>query len=262
MTIGLALSGGGMRGAAHVGAIKALEEHHIYPTHIAGASAGAIVGALYAYGCSCDNMLTFFKTVQILHYKKYALNKPGFIDAEKYYNFFKKKFPEDNFSALKKKLFIAATNITDGKLEIFSSGELIKPVLASSAFPGLFSPIKIKDKLYIDGGVLNNFPVELLKKDCKTTIGVYLNLFETVSNSDLKHFYNVIERAIHLRIASSDEQKFSDCDIIIAPKKLSQYGLFEQKSIDAIYEIGYNTMNKALKNKDLKAITALPLLNL
>ena len=224
MNIGLVLSGGGMRGAAHVGAIKALEEHNIYPTYIAGTSAGAVIGGLYAHGYNCDEMLHFFKTIQLLDYKKYAINKPGFLDAAKYYNFFKKKFPDDNFSVLKKKLFITATNITDGVLQVFSDGELIKPILASSAFPGLFSPVKINDKLYIDGGVLNNFPIELIKKNCSTIIGVYLNLFETVANSDLKHFYNVIERAINIRMAKREEEKFVDFDVVIAPKNLVHYG--------------------------------------
>nr|WP_321230212.1 patatin-like phospholipase family protein [uncultured Psychroserpens sp.] len=252
MHIGLVLSGGGMRGVAHVGAIKALEEHNIYPTHIAGTSTGAVVGGLYAYGYTCEQMLQFFKTIQILDYKKYALNKPGFIDAGKYYNFFKKKFPEDSFSVLKKKLFITATNITDGVLQVFSEGELIKPILASSAFPGLFSPIKIKGKYYIDGGVLNNFPVELIKNDCDTLIGVYLNLFETASANDLKHFYNVIERAISIRIAKSDEEKFVHFDVVIAPRNLAHFGLFDKKNIDAIFKIGYDNMNKALLNKTLK----------
>ena len=251
VNIGLVLSGGGMRGAAHVGAIKALEEHNIYPTYIAGTSAGAVVGGLYAHGYNSDEILQFFKTIQLLDYKKYALNKPGFIDASKYYNVLKKKFPEDSFSVLKKKLFVAATNFTDGVLQIFSEGELIKPILASSAFPGLFSPVKIKDKFYIDGGVLNNFPIELIKKDCDTLIGVYLNLFENAVNNDLKHFYNVIERAIKIRIAKSDEVKFVDFDVVIAPKNLTQFGLFDKKNIDAIYKIGYDDMNKALLNNTL-----------
>ena len=89
MNIGLVLSGGGMRGVAHIGAIKALEEHGIFPNHIAGSSVGAIVGALYAYGHSWDKILEFFKNIQILDLKKYALNKPGFIDAEKFYSNFK-----------------------------------------------------------------------------------------------------------------------------------------------------------------------------
>lgn len=251
MHIGLVLSGGGMRGAAHIGSIKALEEHNIYPTHIAGTSAGAVVGGLYAHGYNCDEMLQFFKTIQILDYKKYAINKPGFIDASKYYNVFKKKFPEDSFSVLKKKLFITTTNFTDGVLQIFSEGELIKPILASSAFPGLFSPVKIKDKLYIDGGVLNNFPIELIKKNCNILIGVYLNLLTTADNSDLKHFYNVIERAINIRIAKSDAVKFVDFDVVIAPKNLAKYGLFNKKNIDAIYKIGYDNMNRALINNTL-----------
>lgn len=251
MNIGLVLSGGGMRGAAHVGAIKALEEHNVYPTHIAGTSAGAVVGALYAQGHSCEEMLDFFKTVQLLDYKKYAINKPGFIDASKFYKFFKKNFPEDSFDVLNKKLFIATTNITDGVLQIFSEGELIKPILASSAFPGFFAPIEINNKLYIDGGVLNNFPVELIKKDCDSLIGVYLNLFDSMPNSDLKHFYNVIQRAINIRMTKSAEGKFVEFDVVIAPKNLTHYGLFDKKNIDAIYKIGYDTMNKALVNNTL-----------
>ncbi|WP_281846744.1 patatin-like phospholipase family protein [Olleya namhaensis] len=251
MKTGLVLSGGGMRGAAHIGAIKALEEHGIYPTHIAGTSAGAIIGALYAYGFNCDEMLDFLKTIQLFSYKKYALNKPGFIDAGKYYNYFKKQFPEDDFSSLNKKLFITATNILNGKLEVFTEGELIKPIIASAAFPGLFSPIEMKDSLYVDGGVLNNFPVDLLQKECDQIIGVYLNLFETTSKIKLKHFHNIIERAITIGAVKSDLVKFSSCDILIAPKTLSQFALFDKKNIDAIFKIGYDSMVVALKNKKL-----------
>ena len=80
MNTGLVLSGGGVRGVAHIGAIKALEEHDIYPTHIAGTSAGAVVGALYAGGRNWEEMLDFFKTVELFTLKKYARNKPGFVD--------------------------------------------------------------------------------------------------------------------------------------------------------------------------------------
>ena len=89
MNIGLALSGGGMRGVAHLGVIKALEERQITSTHIAGSSAGAVVGALYAYGYDWKEILDFFKSVQLLNITKYALGKPGIIDAEKFYPEFK-----------------------------------------------------------------------------------------------------------------------------------------------------------------------------
>ena len=86
MTTGLVLSGGGIRGVAHIGAIKALEEYGIYPTHIAGTSAGAIVGALYAAGCNWEEMLDFFKSTEIFSLTNYAMGKPGFLDTEKFHD--------------------------------------------------------------------------------------------------------------------------------------------------------------------------------
>ncbi|MGB5499555.1 MAG: patatin-like phospholipase family protein, partial [Maribacter sp.] len=113
MNIGLALSGGGVRGVAHIGVIKALEEHAIFPTQIAGTSAGAIVGALYANGNTWQEILDFFKTVPIFRIDKFARNKPGFIDTEKLYDSFKNLLKDDDFSTLKLPLHITATNILD-----------------------------------------------------------------------------------------------------------------------------------------------------
>ncbi len=248
MNIGLVLSGGGVRGAAHIGVVKALEEHGLYPTHIAGTSAGAIVGALYAHGYTCDEMLSFFKKVQILDFKKYARNKPGFIDSEKYYTIFNEFFPVDDFSSLKKSLTITATDILEGTLKTFSRGELIKPLIASATFPGVFAPIKIDDSYYIDGGTLNNFPVEYLKDICDTIIGVNVNPFKKVEITELKHFHNILERAFKLKSLKEDLLKFVDCDIVIYPEELSKYGTFDKKYLDEIFQIGYNTTKAKLKN--------------
>lgn len=254
MNIGLVLSGGGVRGAAHIGAIKALEEHGIYPTHIAGASAGAIVGSFYAYGYKWDEILKFFKSIQLLDIKKYAINKPGFIDAEKFYPEFKVYLKEDDFSFLKKKLFITATNILNGKLKIFDKGPLIKPVLASAAFPGLFAPVKIKNSYYVDGGTLNNFPVESIKKKCDYLIGVYVNGYNEMTINELKHSHNVVERAFKLKSVREDVQKFAKCDLIIYPSELNKFGTFSTKNIDQIFEIGYNATKTALADHDLDAL--------
>lgn len=250
MKIGVVFSGGGMRGAAHIGVIRALEEHHIAPTHVAGSSAGAIVGALYAYGYDWREVLEFFRSIQIFELKKYALNKPGIIDAEKFYSDFKLYLKEDNFSVLKKELFITATNVLNGELNVFNTGELIKPVLASAAFPGIFAPVHINGAYYVDGGVLNNFPVEQLRATCDLVIGVYVNGFNTVNIDDLKHSHNVVERVFKLQIAREDMKKFEKCDILIYPEQLSEYGTFDKKRLDEIYKIGYDVANRELsKNK-------------
>lgn len=254
MNIGLVFSGGGMRGAAHIGAIKALEEQAIFPTHIACSSVGAIVGALYAFGYNSEDILKFFKSIQFFDIKKFALNKPGFIDAEKFYSDFNEYLKEDDFSFLKKKLFITATNILNGKVKIFKQGELIKPVLASAAFPGLFAPVKIKNSYYIDGGVLNNFPVHAIKSKCDIIIGVYVDGFNTVTIDDLKHSHNVVERAFKLKSMTEDVLKFSECDIMIYPKELNKFGTFDKKNIDQIFEIGYNATKDALSLYNLNKL--------
>ncbi|WP_439152278.1 patatin-like phospholipase family protein [Winogradskyella sp.] len=249
MKIGLVLSGGGMRGAAHIGMIKALEEYKIYPTYIAGSSAGAIVGALYAYGYNWKAIFNFFKDIQLLDFNKYALGKPGIIDAEKFYPQFNSLIKDDNFNALKKSLFITATDILKGKLKIFSEGELIKPILASAAFPGVFAPVKIGNSYFIDGGVLDNFPVRVLKSKCDVIIGSYVNCFDDISMEDLKHSHNVVERAFKLKAVKEDYKKIKQCDIVISPKKLNKYGTFDKKYLKEIFNIGYSTTIEALKNE-------------
>ncbi len=248
MNTGLVLSGGGVRGIAHIGAIKALEEMDIYPTHIAGASAGAIVGALYAAGHGWEVILDFFKTVQIFSINRYARNKPGFVDSEKFYDSFVAYLPTDSFEALQKKLYITATNMLDGTSKVFHQGELIRPVLASASFPGLFAPVKIKDGYYADGGILNNFPSELIQKYCDRMIGSYVNPFEKVKIEDLKHSYSIMERAYKIRMASDSLAKFKDCDLVISAKDLTNYSTFLLKDMDTIFALGYDAAKTALKN--------------
>ncbi|VXC26433.1 patatin-like phospholipase family protein [Maribacter litoralis] len=241
MNTGLVLSGGGIRGVAHIGAIKALEEHDIFPNHISGTSAGAIVGALYAGGITWQEILKFFKEIPIFHTNRFARRKPGLLDTEKFYDEFKKFFPNDDFKSLPKSLFITATDIIKGELVIFKEGQLIIPVLASATFPGVFSPIDIDGNFYIDGGVLNNFPVEPLITRCDTLIGSYVNALKPVQITDLKHSYNVLDRAYKIKSAAESLAKFSACKFVISPNELCEFATFDMRNIDSIFKIGYDS---------------------
>ncbi len=249
MNIGLVLSGGGVRGIAHIGAIKALEEVGILPTHIAGTSAGAVVGALYAEGHSCEEILEFFKNVDLFSFNTYAFRKPGFVDSDKLFEVFKKYISHDTFEGLKKRLFITGTDILEGTAKVFHEGPLIKAILASAAYPGVFTPVNISGRYYVDGGILNNFPIDAIQQYCDMIIGVYVNPFEKLEIADLKHSYNVIDRALHIKMKEGILSKLDACDLLISPNTLVNYGTFAFKNADVIYAMGYKAAKEALESE-------------
>ena len=151
--LGMVLSGGGSRGLAHVGVLKALGEEGIEPDCLSATSAGAIVAALYAAGYSPEEMLEFFKVKSPFKLSKFALGKPGFIDTEKVVADFLEYFPDNSFEALPKRLYLAATDIVNARLEIFTSGSVL---LAMSFERAVIAPRRgcVTDVLDERGGVL------------------------------------------------------------------------------------------------------------
>ena len=99
---------------------------------------------------------------------------------------------------------------------------------------------------FVDGGTLNNFPVDLIAPKCEKVIGVYVNPFEKLNIKDLKHSYNVLERAYRIKTAYDSIVKFKDCDILICPKELKEIGTFSLRDIDEVFELGYEAANAEL----------------
>ena len=163
---------GGARGIAHIGALQALEENGISPDLISGASAGSIVGALYASGKSPQEMLTIFKETSLYKLFKFTISTAGLTDLDNLKTILGQHIEQDSFEALQKKLFICVTNLNLGRFEIFSKGELFELVAASSSIPILFSSRNFNGYTYADGGLLNNLPVEPLVGNCDLLIGV------------------------------------------------------------------------------------------
>ncbi|XLS30663.1 patatin-like phospholipase family protein [Flavobacteriaceae bacterium M23B6Z8] len=245
--IGLVLSGGGHRGVAHIGAIKAFEEAGLPIRAISGTSAGAIVGALYAAGKSVEEMLGFFKNVRLFSWSRYARKKPGFIDTESFRDFMLTYFPEDNFSSLKKELFVTATNLIAGNIKVFHQGELIRALTASASFPGIFTPVRIGDSLYADGGILDNFPIAPLKDKCDIIYGVEVSPMKEMRITDFKSSFSVMERAYYLSVYKNSTDKFKECDLMVHPKKLSSFSVFNANHTEEIFRIGYDAAKEALK---------------
>jgi NTE family protein len=238
-TIGLVLSGGGYRGVAHLGVLKAMKELDIRPDYISGTSAGAIVGAFYSAGYGWQETLDFFRQADVISFRNYNFLKPGLLDSQSFVSLFEQYFPDNNFSALKIPLFISTTDLIASKTKYFYQGSLIQPLIASAAVPGVFSSVEIDGSLYCDGGVTNNFPTDPLLAFSDLIIGVYLNPIPNSTPDDLDSTRAILERAYVIMRDNASRPKFKDCSVLIAPEMLNKFNVLDSDHIDEIFEMGY-----------------------
>ena len=245
--IGIVLSGGGHRGAAHAGILKAMEAFDLYPDVLSGASAGAVVGALYAAGHSPETILEVFKNIKLFSVSYFARRKAGFIDSERFEKFLSSYFPKNTFESLDKTLKVTTTDLVKGESRVFDKGLIIPAILASAAVPGIFTPVGIEGSLYADGGVLDNFPVTPLQEDTEEIYGSYVCPLKTLTVKDFKHSYNVADRALQLMMHNNSVQKFKDCKLVFSSESLESFGLFKTGQTDRIYQIGYDAASRSLE---------------
>jgi NTE family protein len=244
---GVILSGGGARGFAHAGILKALNEYDIYPDVIAGVSAGAIVGALYADGHSPDQIFDIFSQEDtFFKYVKLKVPGNGLFKTVGLKENLSKSLKAKTFEELQIPLFVVATNINTAEVTYFNTGEILDRVLASAAIPVLFEPIEIEGNLYVDGGVLDNFPVFPLEERCKRLIGISLNPINT--QDDFDSLLKIAERTFHLSTSSNISNKIERCEMVFEPEELKEYGLLDTSKGKEMFELGYHSALELLNS--------------
>ncbi|MBK7870416.1 MAG: patatin-like phospholipase family protein [Saprospiraceae bacterium] len=251
MKIGISLSGGGARGIAHIGVLRALLENGIYPDIIAGTSAGSIIGALYAAGKSPDEMLDFVKDSSIWKVFRVGLPNKGLASLIYLQERLADAIEEDSFETLQRRLFIAITNLMTGKLEIISEGELYKTVMASSAIPLVFQPIKIGENLYVDGGALENMPVKPLLGLSDAIIGVNVMPNVPVEEKEVNSMLGIATRCFEMAIWANTRPNLKRCNVIVEPTKVRNYNIFQFNKYQELHDIGYEAAKLAMP--DIKA---------
>jgi NTE family protein len=245
LQINLILSGGGARGIAHLGVVKALYEYKFQIHAISGVSSGAIAGAFIANGKSPEETLEISLEHAIFNIKRPPFSF-GLFRKPNMRRVLEKFFPENSFERLTIPLFVSATNISTGNSEYFSSGELIMPLIASSALPVLFAPVEINENQYLDGGLLNNLPVEPFLDEEYTRIGVHVN---PVGSSDhLSSSLKIIERSIVLAVYKNIRQSKLHCDLFIEPPELRKFSTFGFSKARELFKKGYEFAKIALDN--------------
>ncbi|MFH0895214.1 MAG: patatin-like phospholipase family protein [Bacteroidota bacterium] len=244
--LGIVLSGGGARGFAHIGALRAMEEHGLYPDIISGVSAGSIIGAFYADGYSPTEIYAILARKRIKSFFEIAIPKSGLVRINGLLWMLKRNLRADTFEELKKPLIVAATDLNHGKIRFFSSGEIVKPVIASSSIPVLFPPVEIDGITYTDGGVLDNLPVKPIRSCCEKIIGIHLNHFG--KREKLGGLRDIAERTFSLSIHSHVIANAKKCDLFIEPKELRKYSLVDLSKAQEMHDIGYEETRRALKD--------------
>lgn len=237
--IGLCLSGGGAKGIAHIGVLKALHESSIYPDIISGTSAGSIIGTLYAAGKTTEEMTEFVRDGSLFKIYKVILPSDGLTKLSYLKEKLAEVIPHDSFEALKRPLFVAVTNLLSGEIEIRSKGTLFDVIVASSSIPLVFSPVEIDGQLYVDGGVLANFPVKPLVKRADVIIGVNLMRHTPVPEKTVQNIIGIATRCFAIAIGSNTQPQLHHCDVLIEPANLEPYNLFQIHRYKELIEIGY-----------------------
>lgn len=245
-TIGIVLSGGAVRGFAHLGVLKALHEAEMEPEIISGVSAGSIVGAFYADGFDPSEILEIFEQKKFFELVNLDFKDFGLLDINGLEKLLTDNLRVKNFEDLKKPLYVAATNLLSGSAEYFSEGNIVEKVLASSSIPVLFKPQTIDETPYVDGGLVNNLPLKPIKDKCKKVIGVNVNPIE--QNPELNGIRDIAVRSFHISIANSVHHKKDLFDVYFEPKDLKKFGYFNVKDSRELFKIGYNTAKEKLAN--------------
>lgn len=249
--IGLVLSGGGARGFAHMGVIKFLNEMGARVHHFSGTSSGAIVAAFIAAGYSPDECMRIFKEEKMLR-KLRTTRRAGFFKMDGLTSFYIKYLPQNTFESLTTKLTISATNIINGTTVYFSEGELIMPLMAASSVPVVFRPVHYRNYIMLDGGLLNNLPVEPLLVDKLPIVGVHVNPVGEIA--EFPNTLRVMERCFNLAVYTNVVARKQLCDVVIEPPELRKFSVNQYSKADEIFLIGYEYAKS--RKKDLQYILA------
>ncbi|MCE5207183.1 MAG: patatin-like phospholipase family protein [Chloroflexi bacterium] len=183
-SIGLVLSGGGARGLAHIGVLRVLESAGVPVDYLAGTSMGGVIAAGYAAGMSSYDLereaLAATRKRHMLHLADPGLPNGGLIRGRRIFEFFQQEFGEKTFSDLRIPLALVTVDLKTHQEVVLREGPLALAVRATTSLPGLFMPVEMNGWRLVDGGVLNNLPIDVVRKmGAEVVIAVDIGLAST-----------------------------------------------------------------------------------
>ncbi len=215
--IALVLGAGSSKGFAHIGVLKILESNKI-PIHmIVGTSVGSVVGSLYAYGCDAFELQKVSFSIERGDIVDLAIPDNGFIKGEKLEEFINKSLKNTPMEKLKIPFYAVATDIQNGQEIVFGKGNTGQAVRASCSIPGVFRPVKIGDKMFVDGGVLSPVAVNVARR-FGADIVIAVDISTEVEQSFPGNTVETILQSLNIMYSKLASMQLSKADVVIRPK--------------------------------------------
>lgn len=217
LTLGVALGGGFARGIAHIGALKVLEQENIPVDYVAGTSVGAIIGASYCGGMTPAALEDMARTLRFSDFARWTLSRYGFYNSDRMVRLFARMLKKHSFEELAIPLAITATDFRTGEAAIFTKGALVDPIRASCAYPGMFLPVEIDGRSYVDGMLAYGVPTTPLRRmGADRVIGLHLSSRWDEERTP-RHVFEVIGQCFSIAQSKLCESWVKDADLVIEP---------------------------------------------
>ncbi len=243
--VGFALSGGFIKGFAHLGVMQALLEHDIKPDILSGVSAGALAGVFYADGNEPHQVLDYFSGHKFQDLTKLVIPKVGLFDLKEFVDFLKTNLKAQRLEDLQVPLIVSATDLDHGRVVHFHKGDIAERIAASCCMPVLFAPVKIDGTHYVDGGLFMNLPVSTIRRICNKVVAV--NVSPLMANKYKMNIVSIAMRSYNFMFRANTFPEREKADLLVEPYNLEGYSNTELKKAEEIFMQGYKTANNLLE---------------
>jgi NTE family protein len=243
--IGLALGGGFARGIAHIGVLKVLEEENIPVRVIAGTSVGALIGASYCSGLSISELQEIGRNTRFTSLARWTLSRCGFASNDRMIKFLMRILKVKTFEELRIPLGVTATDFNTGEGVVFHSGEIIDPVRASCAYPGMFLPVQIRGRYLVDGMLSHPVPTRPLREmGVDRVLAVHLK-GTWAGGGAPRHLFAVIGQSFAIAQDAMASIWRSAADLVVEPD-VAGFAYDDFRRADDLIRVGEVAMRQAL----------------
>lgn len=244
--VGVAFSGGGARGFAHIGALIALEEAGLKPDVVAGVSAGSVIAVLYGAGLKPLQIAEVFARAGVRDFTELNFGGGGLISIVKFMDFIMAAIaPKKNIEELVIPTYIGVSDLDNACPHAFHSGAIGPRMMASCSIPIVFPPVEIDGVHYVDGGVLRNHPAWIIRDKCDLLIGVNVSPMPPKKNK-YRSIIGVALRTYNLMAKANQADDMALCDVSVSTPEIAKHAVFDLKNIKDLVVSGYKNTRKAL----------------